>query len=174
MTIPTHDHNPKKPSGESDLTNYKGELPDVVPKKFVQIEPLSNEEFKKITDAVDAELGPIAIDTKIGMEVMGEMLGHEPIIAEAKKNAIKRKRTPKVEDFAPPALPIEPEALPVETVNGNTLVDKILKATTDGKLTHTDVTAIVRKHGLNAVRDIFTNAHLIPAINAEIDEVLKC
>ena len=117
----------------------------------------------------------------------------EPIVAEKPK----RKRTPSkpkaeeckiqitkvsetdeeetfiVTDFAEiPAPPIETIA-PPPPVNGNTVMDKILNALNDQKLTRDEITAIVVKHGLKATRDIFTNDHLIPAIDADIDEALR-
>jgi len=126
-------------------------------------------EVKGVTDVKDLEM-------RIG----------EPIVAEKKKSATKRKRTPsKVEDelinykeyvdvqvSSMPMPPIEAIA-PPPPVNGNTIMDKILKAIDEHKLTHADITAIVVKHGLKATRDIFINDHLIPVIDADIDEALR-
>lgn len=101
----------------------------------------------------------------------------EPIVAEKPK----RKRTPskpkfevitEVSEDLIPMPPIETIA-PPPPVNGNTVMDKILNALNDQKLTRDEITAIVVKHGLKATRDIFTNDHLIPAIDADIDQVLE-
>jgi hypothetical protein len=70
-------------------------------------------------------------------------------------------------------LPPDPVFAPPPPVNGNTVIDKIVMAKATNKLTHEQVTSIVRKHGLVAIKDIFTNDHLIPLIDADLDEALR-
>jgi len=70
-------------------------------------------------------------------------------------------------------IPPDPVFAPPPPVNGNTVIDKIVMAKATNKLTHEQVTSIVRKHGLVAIKDIFTNDHLIPLIDADLDEALR-
>lgn len=126
-------------------------------------------------------------DDKGSIEPNGlELPPHNHIVAEKPKSESKKKRTPskpkieiiketgvtEISEDLVPSPPV-PAFAPPPPVNGNTLVDKIVMAKATNKLTHDEVTAIVKKHGLVAIKDIFTNDHLIPLIDADLDEALR-
>lgn len=159
--------------------------------KFVK--PVADQLRKEIEEDHYKNATQELVDQVLPPPVVASKHIDEPIVAEKPK----RKRTPSkpkaeeckiqitkvsetdeeetfiVTDFAEiPAPPIETIA-PPPPVNGNTIMDKILNALNDQKLTRDEITAIVVKHGLKATRDIFTNDHLIPAIDADIDEALR-
>lgn len=175
---------PYQHCAESDLTNH---LKGIDP----HMEGLCN----PAQDFLDKFVKPVAEQLRKEIEVCDSNgaveckeqeipeHSHEPIVAEKPKSESKRKRTPSkpkfdvisetgvtevTEDLMPP-----PPIAPPPPVNGNTLVDKIVMAKATNKLTHEEVTAIVRKHGLVAIKDIFTNDHLIPLIDADLDEALR-
>lgn len=149
---------PYQHCAESDLTHALGQCIESVKEANNEIKEILEKEYEKLDKARIGESGLVEV------------------VAEKPKSATKRKRAPKfeviketvVEDLLPPPAPVL-----TPMVNGNVLVDKILVAKTQGMVTHDEITAIVRKHGLVAIKDIFINDHLIPLISADLDELLR-
>lgn len=149
---------PYQHCAESDLTHALGQCIESVKEANNEIKEILEKEYEKLDKARIGESGLVEV------------------VAEKPKSATKRKRAPKfeviketvVEDLLPPPAPVL-----TPMVNGNVLVDKILVAKTQGMVTHDEITAIVRKHGLVAIKDIFINDHLIPLISSDLDELLR-
>lgn len=75
--------------------------------------------------------------------------------------------TPAVE---PVAVPATPAAAPISGYRA--LLAKIVTATKSGKITQDEVTAIVTKHGAPSIAMLNSLAHLIPAVEQDLDIML--
>lgn len=189
---PLPDTAPYQHCSESDLTNYtKCEETGLTEIS----EDFLKEQFEKTTNAFIESVLPmrppaIMPSKHIDDEPMNlgntfkcedvELPVHNHIIPEKPK---RRKR--KIEIISETGvtevtenlfhvidIPPAPVFAPPPPINGNTLIDKIVKAKSEQQATHEEITAIVRKHGLVSIKDIFINDHLIPLIDADLDELL--
>jgi hypothetical protein len=176
---------PYQHCGESDLTQttfigVETETTDTTHKIKV---PMTSKEFSKKYPNIKPDSGSyetLELQNPVMLEAgkTYEPSNTPPYVREVKKP--KSRKKPKITEEIMPMPPLDTQAhcpvlptIEIPMVNGNTLIDKIVMATSTGKLTHADVTQIVRKHGLEATKDIFTNDHLIPVINADIDEAIR-